>query len=439
MEVSRGAEMLAGTSARNKILQKPLPDKSAPSYKPIDTMQAFTDKAIAAVGALGEFISSLKQSTSAVSGALGGGMSGASLGSAGGPLGAVIGAAAGATLGAIVGHKNAVVKTNITDLQSTYKTIMTEFAQNTNNLNITIGQLQVAMQQAEQLQASSKKGSSEYEKIVVQYMDQITTLQNQQSQIVRDMNTQLALLQLPEGAQGYLSTLQDILQQYEKFEGAAKTTTELANANLYLIDSMKQYELNLENQLATDNEQAINDALQLNDLLYQRQQSLLQYNNQIQGMLSQGVLTRQNTRAQTVGQQVYQAQIEQQRQMEQINEQIAAAQYKVNAEQQVFNLASTRVGLEMQLLSMQNAQTNLDMQRIVALQSLVNQLASGNYGTGVIAALIAATQNPSLLTGALTGTPPVSVSGVDALETMVSDAYDDRANLGYGDYRGQNL
>jgi len=158
-----------------------------------------------------------------------------------------------------------------------------------------------------------------------------------------------------------------------------------------------------------------------------------QINQQIQGVLSQGVLTRQMTMAQTKGQQVENIEWQSQTQIDTINEQISAAQYQVQAANQVFNLATTRVGLETQLLTLQNQQTDLDMSRIAALQNLVSTLQSGNMGP-----IIALLQSVPGTTNAAVGVSSTTAD-TSALEALFASAYSNRASLGYGTYSGQNL
>ena len=221
-----------------------------------------------------------------------------------------------------------------------------------------------------------------------------------------------------------------------------------------------------------DQTQAINDAIQLQDLLYQQQQDMLNYNNQVQSLLSQGVLTRQMTRAQSAGQQIEQLSVQYQMQMDALNEQISAEQYKVAAESQIFNLAQTRIGLENQLLAAQNAQTSYSMQQIAALQALVTQIQTGNLQTGPLGQLLGAI--PTVTNGSTTMTPlqillglfglsvnpngtlTVSPSGPSGgggggtvvgngaggtalFDGMISDAYQSRATMGFAQFRGTNL
>lgn len=405
----------------------------------------------AAVGALTSFVSTIEASKSAVTGMLGGGISGANIGSMFGPVGAAIGAGVGAILGGIVGNKNAQVTLRVNAFEADFRGIMQQFALNSNNLQNVISQISSLVQQIQIEKATSKKGGSQYQSLIDQYNQQLMQLQAQQEQIIIKMQEQVAVLSAPIAEQGLLGTIQQIIETYAQFSGAAKNATDLANANYYLVQSLQAYEQNLATQLLQDNQQAIQDAVQLNDLIYQRQAAVLSYNNTVQGILSQGVLTRQMTRAQTAGEQIQAANVQYQRQMEQLNEEIAAATYKVQAESTIFTLATTRIGLETQLLTLQNAQTNLSMQQIQALQNLVAQLASGNLAGGALGQLLASipsVTNPAIGLGTPTnalqalmglGEALTNQQTLQLLELLFAGAYQDRASAGYGAFQAQGL
>jgi hypothetical protein len=232
-----------------------------------------------------------------------------------------------------------------------------------------------------------------------------------------------------------LSQLQQILLQYQQFAGAAESAQDLANANNFLTQSLSNYEYNLENQLLQDNEQAINDAIQLNDLTYQRTQLVNQLNQQIEGVLAQGDVTREATRAQTAGTQIEQIQVQAQMQLAQMNEEIALTQYKVTAEQQIFGLATTRIGLETQLLGLQEIQAQQQMQVIAALQGYVGSLQTGNMAplAQLIASIPLSTISPSA------GSPQSMTTLTNLLEQLFSAAYSTYGASGYATFNGQGL
>lgn len=411
-------------------------------------IQQWTDKLLAGVHALDNFIGGILNAKSAITGGVGGGIAGAGLGQTvstafklAGPWGMLAGAGAGAVIGMVTGGKQARVKKSIDQLNTSFKGIMDQFSQNTNNLNNTIQQLQLLAAQARQMQSNSKKGSSQFQQAIDQYNQQIQQLTNQQDQTLRKMREQIAILSAPLGAQGAIGEIQQIANAFLQYAGAAKSVQDLADANLFLKESIAQYGNSLSQTLAQDNEQAIQDALQLNDLLYERQRMMIEYSNQVQGVLSQGSLTRQFTRAQTAGQKIYTITEEYKRQKDRIDQQIAAASYRVEAESTIFGLASTRIGLEAQLLVLQNNQTNLDIARIQALASLVAQLSSGDFSSGALGRLLGVQQGVATVGG---GTNILQAlmglgGGADILTQLVSAAYEDRAGSGFGAFRAQTL
>jgi hypothetical protein len=435
-EVQGGATALQKDKERGKVLNDPT--------------ASFADKLAAAVGAIGDFISALTSAKSTISGVLGGGMQGAGLGGAiggmFGPMGTAIGTAAGAVfgsvLGGVVGHKNAEVQANITANMNKFNTTMTDFSMNSANLQLTIQSLQQMVSDIRAEQASSKKGSAQYQQQIDQFNTQIKQLQIQQKQILVDMGQQLSALQagaasatVSAGLQGTLSTLQQIILQYNKYVGAIQpginATQQLAQANDYLTQSLQNAGLTLENQLLGDNQQAIQDALSLNDLLQQRVQLINQINQQIAGVLSAGVLTRQATRAQTAGMQIEQIQVSATQQLAKMNEEITVSQFKVDAETKIFGLATTRIGLENQLVIVQEKQANRQMQVIAANLALLQAMQAGNVNYGPLAALIAAIQPV---------TNPVAGGDLTSLlEQLFGAAFADRGSLGYGGFAGQNL
>jgi hypothetical protein len=410
-----------------------------------EKMDKFVTGIIAATGAVMDFVATLTASKSAITGAIGGAMSGASMGSMFGPWGALAGAVGGAVTGGIVGGKNAAVTRNVHQMQQQFKDLMQDFSMNANNLQQTITQIEQMIVQVQGMQSSSKKGSSQYQQLIDQYVDQLKQLQVQQHAIIVDLGQQLAILSAPQQMQDYLSTIESVIKEFQKYVGAARPASEagtalmevngqmvsvskdLADAYDFLNKSIEKYQYNLEVEGAQANEQAINDAIQLNDLLLQRQQAYLALNKQIEGVLTQGVMSRLPTRAQQAGAQIYEIQLNAQVQMEKLNEQIQAAQYRVSSESKIFDMATTRIGLENQLLALQNQQTDRDMARIVALTQLINAMQSGDWSAfGPIADLIAAL-------------PGVTNTGAGGVEGTIGAAYQDRASLGYALFRGQNL
>lgn len=450
---------------------------------PNDTMESWVKGLTAGVAALTDFVSAVTRSKSAITGAIAGGTSGAGAGNVAGgaltagsknladsggalgglgslmgsvaPFAGAIGAVLGSVVGAIVGQKNAQIADEVSGLSSQYSGIMESFAQNTDNLNATITKLQQLILQAQEDEANSKKGGSQFASMISQYSQELDSLTNQASTLMSQMETQLAIFETPSGMQSFLSNLQQIIEQYDKFAGAAQGASQLAQANSWLADSLSNFTDSLQNTYNSDEESAIGDALSLNQLLSERSTIMSNLNNQVVGILEQGVLTRQQTTAMTKGQQIEQAETGVTDQLSTIDQQISLEQYKVSVEQYIFNLATTKVGLETQLLQLQEQQSSQSLAQIQALQQLINTLQSGSFNFTTLQSLLnalgysgaaglippstlqtpgsAATQ-PSQAQTSLPTTP--NAANWDAIG---SAAYQSRASLGYGNFRGSNL
>lgn len=441
-----------------------------------DTIDSFTKHIGSAVTALGSFVSSITNAGSATAGAFGGGISGGGLGNSvgsavdnssltnsggplsgiagmAGPLGAALGAGMGAALGGIMGQKQEEVQTDITNLTLSFKDIMSNYSSNNASLTQTVANLESLISQAEADQASSKKGGSQFAQLITQYNEQITQLEDQQSQIMAQMSQQLVQVGSPQAYQPIINSIQEIVQQYTQFVGAASNATQLAQANEYLTTSLQNLGQTYTETLQQDEENAIQEALQLNQLYDQRNQLEYEYLQQVQSIQGQGTLTRGTTLAQSKYSQLYNLDVNTANQLNQINEQINLTQYQVSAAQQVFQLATTQAGLQTQLLALQEQGVNLDMSRISAMQNTLQMLQSTGYSiVGNLATLNTSDPN-ALMTlllqilaqelgvnaGGTNSGPSGGTQSYNVLTSLTSGAYATQGAYGYGGYSGTNL
>ena len=414
-------------------------------------LQRFSAGLVAAVGELSNFADALTKSTSAAGGAASGATAGAGLGQtamtafgASGPWGMIAGAVGGALIGAISGAKNAEMSSELNALNTQYTSIMDAFHSNTDNLQEAITQMQDLISEASVDEANSKKGSSQFASLISQYSQQLIQLQDQQSSIISDMETQLAIFSTPTGMQQFLTNLQQIIEQYDKFAGAAENAQQLAQANSWLTDSLSSYTTQMEDTFVQDEEGGISDALQLNSLLSERSTLVSNLNDAVVNVLEQGVLSRQQTTAQTKGQQIEQLESNASSQLQSINQEISLEQYKVAIETSLYNLAMTSMGLEAQLLALQEGQASQSLAAIQALQQLINALQNGSYNFSTISGILVALgyggsagQIPG--NGLNTAGASAVGAGTNALDALAAAAYQSRATLGYASYRGANL
>jgi hypothetical protein len=388
--------MTAGTPGPMDGAQ-PYVGHQAVESKGTDAIGQFSEKLQIAAQGITSFVGALTSAKSGVGGAIAGGQGGAGLATAvSGALGdtiskgmgqamPLIGAAVGMLLGGILGAKNAAAQQEMDELKETYKEIDASYTSGNATLATTIQKLQQLIAEAESDMASSKKGGSQFQDLINQYNDQLQQYLDQQASLMRQMDQQVALLTLPnEGADysGYISSLQSVITQYEQYAGAAQTAAQTMQAQTYLQQSLASYTQQWTQQLQQDQTQAVQDALQLNNLIEQRNELLQQTAQNERNILEQGVLTRQQTFAQSKAQQLAQTQYQANLQLEQMDQQIDLNTAKVDAEKQVFDLATTRIGLEAQLLQLQEAQTGRSMQQIAALANIVTTMNGGVDSNG---------------------------------------------------------
>jgi len=434
-------------------------------------LQKFTKEISSSIEAVSGFVSTITNAQSASAGAVGGGMGGAGLGASltsgmsgmMGMLGPLAGLLGGASLGAIFGNKQEEVQQDITQLNVSYKQIMDSYSTNNQSLQQTVTMLQNLIAQAQQMQSQTKKGGQQYAQLILQYNQEITQLQDTAETTMTQLQQQLQVLAEPTPYQSIVQSVQSIVQQYAQFAGAASNATQLAQANQFLTESLQQLGVSYTQQLQQDETQAIQSALSLNELYNQRNQLNQQYLLQVRSIMGQGTITRGVTQAQSKFSQLYDADVNQQNALDQINQQINLAQYQVAAEQQIFNLATTKAGLETQLLQLQEVGVNNDMARIAAMQDLLNTMASTGYsitnlssvntsdpnslitqlmqlllsglGTGSFGAVASA--SPTSAVGG--GTLPGSIAKPHSLDESAATAYATRASYGYAAYRSQNI
>lgn len=345
------------------------------------------------IGAIRGLIKGVTSGQTGGEGALSGAQAGAQFGAAFGPWGALIGAGAGASFGAIFGAKNKELQQEIHKIQAQLNSIVSDLQSGTISLNQALQDLRSERQQAIQTLsqgsvgkkggkggAGAKKGLSPTQaQAVIQQIDtQIQQLVNEQTMLLQQLHSSLMELSTPVQFQEYVQSLDTIIQKYEQFASAAQgNAQEVAAANQYLNESLQQYVYTLSQQLNQAQQQAIQDALTLINLEYQRQQLINQEAQSEYDILSSGVLTRQRTTAMTKGQEIGVLRYQRDMQLQQMNEEIALAQAKVAAETKIFGLANTRIGLETQLLAAQEEQANYQIAQVQALAQIVASLSGG--------------------------------------------------------------
>lgn len=331
-----------------------------------------------------------------------------------GPIGSAIGLGM-AGIGAIVGIFSAKAKKKTAELA---RVITDSFNSVTKGLNEGSTSLHDALLQVENLRTQAihdlsgrKGGQEQLDKILPQFDQTIAQLKAKQKQIFTQFGEALNLLRAPEAFREFQSSVDSIIKKYREYIDAGG---DLANANEFLKLSFDTLTSQQKQNLSDAEMEAVQHALDYNDLLKQRvdlteQQNdleqarldLLKRQSQaIEDVFGRGVLTRQRTLAMTKGEEIANIQksaqeqlaaIEKQKQVladqsASLDRQIDVTKYRLDAESKMFQIAESRTSLEMELVELQKGQIDSDMERLRALAEIVASLASGAAGGSAAAA-----------------------------------------------------
>ena len=313
---------------------------------------------------------------------------GAGLGLASGVVGA-INPLAGAIVGAVGGLFStlgglfkAAAKRIADDIKREIDQINNAYELGQTSLNDTIQKLQQERQDAVNRLSGRKGGNDELKKILPDLDNQIAQLKKQQQDVAKSFEQSLGVLRnsTSDVTTQWLNDWIAINKQVQDYIDAVGSAG-YKDAEEFLTLSLQKERQKLQDQLNQDEQDAIQDALQLNDLLAQRNQSK-DYANQKFALPSQDSVERRQSNGVQVGQQL--SALKQQHDQDAVNldYQIAGLTQKVDIERQVFNLAQDTATLQKTALDLQLQQTLgikqqwLDIQRI--LKDTVNLIAGPN-------------------------------------------------------------
>lgn len=339
------------------------------------------------VGTVGSVINSIAGAQSAGSGAVGGATATAGLGGIlgplmsssqyAGPIGMAIGATVGGIFGGIVGAKQHKADEAVKSITKQFDLIVQQLNNGTQTLGTAIQQLQAERQSAVDILGGSKKGQKQLPAVLEQFDQQIQALEAQQKKTLDDLNLQVGKLAEPEQWQSVIDSIDQIIEKYKEYASAAAgNAAAVAQANAFLTESLQNYANTVKNQLGDANAQAIQDAIQLLDLEKQRNDLIQNEARSEYNIMTQGVTVRNTGTAAIKGQEIAQLRYDRDQQLQDIDEQTALEQYKVDAESKIFNLATDRIGLEQQLLTAQEAQYDQQIAGVVVLQQTLDAITN---------------------------------------------------------------
>lgn len=321
--------------------------------------------------------------------------------------------------------------------QTSIQNMVNDINQQIQNINqqaqlkqIGIAQQIQELKEEEQAAISSlggkKKASSQLKGILQQLNDEIAQLQVQAAQTIQTFNDMVAAASISNTAGSmvaseWLNTWTQINQQVEAYVQAGGS---LATAATYLNQQLQQQQMQLTDQLNQGNQQAIQDALQLNQLQQQKVQ-LMQKEAQTEfGLLNADSLERNTASAVATGQALTQQREQYAQQLLDLNNQITLEQQKVTAESTIFNLAQSTAALQAQSNALTLASLEEQLSKFQEMQAILAATNGLTFTPGSInpGAGLNGTQAPipglPTVAGPTIGTINVTING-DATTTNV--------------------
>lgn len=343
--------------------------------------------------------------------------------------------AAGAVMSLIGGLFTAQAQHIADDIKKNVDKTLKDINNGTDTAAVGLAALEQQRQDAVSRLSGVKGGKSQLDKILPGIDDAIAQLKKQIADVKQNFEDALAVLQNSSNSDGgvmakWLQDWQAINKQVKDYLDAVGSAGN-ANAQAFLNLQLANERAGLQTQYNQGEQQAISDALSLNDLLTQRNNLEISYAQTKFGLLSADDVERRGTGAILAGQQLAKAALDQSTQLNTLDYQIAQTTQKLSIEKTVFSIASDTATLQSESLALQLTdlatlkQQYLDIQSILA--NTANLIAGPNgafFGTPLLPGVA-----PIPGFGG-TNAPPITIniSGVQDGKQFATDLYNELNN-----------
>jgi len=335
------------------------------------------------------FASAIEQGyqSGGLGGAIGGGLSqvGSVLGSFKGlgPAGAIIGGI-GSIFSTISDIFQAAAQHMAQVIQRQIQNITEAYSTGQATLTTTIQQLESERTQAIESLSGMKGGQKQHDQLLPALNQQIAELQQQQLQIKQSFDASLQSLSLQsQTLSDFVDKWQQINTQVQQYLNAGG---DVAKAQQMLSQSLQQVLTTDQQTLQQNQSSAVQDALQLNQLLQQRVQLEQQFAQQEFALKNADSVERANSPALNAALSYQQQKQQDLSQLQDLDSQINLMQAGVNMESQVFSIAKSTADLQTQSNILNIEQLATQLQQYKSMQAVVSSIyqnPDGTYGTSL--------------------------------------------------------
>jgi hypothetical protein len=369
--------------------------------------------------------------TSSSGGALGiiGGVTRTAGGGVPGPLGFILGGI-GSLFSWIGGLFTSGARNAAKKIRSSFEEIVREFNYGTLTLGQTIEQLEAQRAKAIQKLSGRKGGRKELDELLPEFDRALLELRDRQKAIFAQFDEQLGLLRTGEAFRDVAADVRELISQYQTYVDAGG---DLARANEFLSRSLEQLRADAARELTAGEAGAIEDALQLNNLLRERQELLAESAEEERGIMTRGVLERQRTVAQEKSAELEALRQRRDERLAELDSSIRLLQLKVDTEARVFDLARDRVALETRLLELRAQEFDREAAQLAALRDVVAGIVPGTTGLFTLTPVLQQVLNLGgiqIFVGQGATPEQARAAGQAAIEEMIEALLRERQRLG---------
>lgn len=300
-------------------------------------------------------------------------------------------------------------------IEKNTQAISTAYSENQITLSQAITQLQAQEQSMITQLSGTKGGSQTLEQDLPALQEQIQSLENQAAstqKVFQDTITQLTA----GGTEltSWVQTWQQINQQVANYLAAGG---DMNTANAYLQANLQTQLQSVTDSLVQGDQQAIQDAINLNQLLQQRVDLVRQEQETEFGIENQNAIEKRESTGVQVASQLQNQRTSYDEQLDQLNYQITTTQEKVALESQVFSIASDTADLEAQSNELTLYSLNEQLLVYQQMQDIVKSTSgltfSGGFTGGIPGTGITGTSGIAGVTAPITLTVNVNANGQD--------------------------
>jgi hypothetical protein len=215
----------------------------------------------------------------------------------------------------------------------------------------------------------------ELAKLLPPMVEKMEELLRQQAQVFQEFNNQLTSLRLQSDTLGQInSQWQSINQEVAKYLDAGG---DAAKANDMIQLGLQQIVRQAGAELTQGYDQAVQDAIRLNDLALQRLDLQKQFKQQEFGLINADSIERTQAGAVSRAQQLKDLRQQYTKSLDDLDSQISLESKKVTAERQIFDIATSISDLHRQDEALQLASLQMQLQKYKDLQNAVSSITSG--------------------------------------------------------------